>query len=147
MGVGERLALAKETVRHAKTIIDDMRSNRAEYSSKDLSWRNVDLMHSLIEAFAALVEALEEPFNADMEREERLETEQPDENEPDEKDVPQPKETKLQVENELDQEEPINSRSPTVEPPKLHVEAGDNTEGPNDEDDSLPGDGAPLPGT
>jgi len=46
--IGEKVAKVKETVKHVNIIVEDMKKNRSEYSSKDLSWRNVDLMAELV---------------------------------------------------------------------------------------------------
>lgn len=69
MGIEEKLALAKETISHTKIVVEDMQKNRSEYSSKDLSWRNVDLMYSLIKAFESLTEMVEESLIVTFEKE------------------------------------------------------------------------------
>ena len=54
-----KIAKARETIKNTRVIVDDMRVNRKEYSSQDLSWRNVDLMRGIINAFEDLVDGLE----------------------------------------------------------------------------------------
>lgn len=42
------IASAKEKMMHTNIILDDMIKNKREYSSKDLSWRNLDLLKAVI---------------------------------------------------------------------------------------------------
>jgi len=44
------LIKTQEVIKNTHIIIKNMQENRKEYSPRDLSWRNVDLMSSLIQA-------------------------------------------------------------------------------------------------
>lgn len=39
---------ANEKLKHTNIILDDMMKNKREYSSRDLSWRNLDLLKAMV---------------------------------------------------------------------------------------------------
>ena len=45
---------SREILQNTRIIAEDMRKNRKEYSSMDLSWRNVDLFIALLQSMEAL---------------------------------------------------------------------------------------------
>ena len=51
-------AKAKESVKNAKVILDDMRANRSHYSATDLAWRCLDIDLILVEVMDMVLEVV-----------------------------------------------------------------------------------------
>ena len=51
-------AKAKESVKSAKVILDDMRANRSQYGAVDLAWRGLDINLILIEVMDMVLQVI-----------------------------------------------------------------------------------------
>jgi len=54
----ELYAKAKESVKSAKVILDDMRVNRSQYGATDLAWRCLDIDLVLVEVMDMVLEVI-----------------------------------------------------------------------------------------
>lgn len=64
--IRETLDSANEKLKHTNIILKDMMENKKEYSSRDLSWRNLDLLKAMVLAVNELSMVVEEIANKTM---------------------------------------------------------------------------------